>query len=387
MALKLAIFHYFGLLSVAEPARIHSGLLHTDPSKKQFSFLVRHYFHLNFNVTTRKHQSNPVTMSTTKSHTTSRSLTYSYIHHPPTSPSKPTLLFLHGFPSGPHDFFAQITYFTSLGYGALAPHLLGYGPSSHPLDVRAYAYKPMVLDLIEILDREDIREVIGVGHDWGSAILSRLVNYFPERVTKLVFLDIGYSPPGWGFSREVVRQTNSGMREGVGWEGFGYFLGMEGEGVGGRMGGVPLSVMSLFYSNDAQVIKDNMGATGGFEKWLEEGKVAGFEDWVTEDMIAKFKDYFSPANGGFDAARNWYCSQLEGVNEGDEKELPPDAAMVKQPTLLITTDNIISAMADFPAQMKQLVTDLRVEKVGGGHWVMLERKEETNEVLRGFLEG
>ncbi|PQE09807.1 Epoxide hydrolase protein [Rutstroemia sp. NJR-2017a BBW] len=145
--------------------------------------------------------------------------------------------------------------------------------------------------------------------------------------------------------------------------------------------------MSLFYSNDPQVIKDHMGATGGFGKWIEEGKVADFEGWVTEDMIARFKDYFSPENGGFDAARNWYVAPLEGVNEGDEKELSPDAAMVKQSTLLITTDNIISAMADFPNQMKGMVQDLRVEKVKAGHWVMIERAEEVNEILRGFLEG
>jgi hypothetical protein len=36
-------------------------------------------------------------------------------------------------------------------------------------------------------------------------------------------------------------------------------------------------------------------------------------------MIAKFKDFFSPANGGFEAARNWYCAQLNNVNEADEK--------------------------------------------------------------------
>jgi hypothetical protein len=68
-------------------------------------------------------------------------------------------------------------------------------------------------------------------------------------------------------------------------------------------------------------------------------------------------------------------------------ELPPDAAMVKQPTLLITTDNIISAMADFPTQMKGMVRDLRVEKLEGGHWIMLERREEMNRILGEFVEG
>jgi hypothetical protein len=42
--------------------------------------------------------------------------------------------------------------------------------------------------------------------------------------------------------------------------------------------------MSLFYTNNAQLIKDHMGATGGFRKWLEEGRIADFEDWVSEDV-------------------------------------------------------------------------------------------------------
>ncbi|KAM3086841.1 hypothetical protein ACMFMG_000963 [Clarireedia jacksonii] len=330
----------------------------------------------------------PTTPTTsTKSHTTSRSFTYTYVHHSPSDPSKPTILFLHGFPSGAHDWAAQIQYFTARGYGALAPNLLGFGGTAHPLDLHAYEFKAMATDVVELLDRESIPKVVGVAHDWGSSMLSRLVNYFPDRFTKVAFLDVGYTSPGMSFSTEIVGMINGGLRASVGFEIFGYFLFMDEEGAGELMDQNPLSVMSLFYSNNAQAIKDNMGATGGFRKWVEEGKIADWEDWVDEDMISKFKDFFSPANGGFSAAKNWYSSQLHNVNEADEKELPQEAAVVKQPTLMITSDNIISSTADFAAQMKQNVPDLTVKKLSCGHWVMLEKKEETNELLREFIEG
>jgi soluble epoxide hydrolase/lipid-phosphate phosphatase len=37
--------------------------------------------------------------------------------------------------------------------------------------------------------------------------------------------------------------------------------------------------------------------------------------------------------------------------------------------------------------MRPLVQDLRVERVDGGHWIQMERKEEVNGILEGFIEG
>ena len=97
--------------------------------------------------------------------TTSRKLTYNYIHIPP-SQNGNYLLFLHGFPSSSHDWRLQIAYFSKKGYGIVAPDCLGYGGTSKPLDMQAYKGKPMSDDIAEILKHEKIEKVIGIGHDW-----------------------------------------------------------------------------------------------------------------------------------------------------------------------------------------------------------------------------
>jgi pimeloyl-ACP methyl ester carboxylesterase len=122
-------------------------------------------------------------------------VTYGYVYNRPVS-LKPTLLFLHGFPSAVYDWRHQISYFSNTGYGVMAPDLLGYGSSDKPLDIREYKGKKMASEIIEILDHENISKVHGVGHDWGSFLLSRLANYYPERFYSYAFLDIAYMPPG-----------------------------------------------------------------------------------------------------------------------------------------------------------------------------------------------
>jgi pimeloyl-ACP methyl ester carboxylesterase len=49
---------------------------------------------------------------------------------------------------------------------------------------------------MELLDHENIPSVVGVAHDWGSMVLSRVYVWHPERFIKLVFMSAGYTAPG-----------------------------------------------------------------------------------------------------------------------------------------------------------------------------------------------
>ena len=88
---------------------------------------------------------------------------YAYITQ---STSKPTFLLLHGFPSSSYDWRHQVSALSVKGFGVLVPELLGYGDTDSPADVEAYDFKRMSDHLAEIMAREGISSVIGVGHDW-----------------------------------------------------------------------------------------------------------------------------------------------------------------------------------------------------------------------------
>ena len=87
------------------------------------------------------------------------------MHYAPHGPEKLTVLFLHGFPSSAYDWRRQFAYFAALGYGVLAPDLLGYGGTDKPADVEAYTLKTQAREIVELLDCAGVGMVMSVGHD------------------------------------------------------------------------------------------------------------------------------------------------------------------------------------------------------------------------------
>jgi pimeloyl-ACP methyl ester carboxylesterase len=154
---------------------------------------------------------------------------YAYIHYPPSHGSKPTLLFLHGFPSTSHDWRFQIPHFRSLGYGILAPDLLGYGGTDKPTDVRCYLGSEMSKEIIAILDHEGLGPqdakgsggVVAIAHDWGTYVLSQLASRYQDRFEKFVFMSVPYTIPG---RRTDIEMVNKRTKEKFGYEMMGYWL-------------------------------------------------------------------------------------------------------------------------------------------------------------------
>lgn len=106
---------------------------------------------------------------------TSRGLKYSY-YFCPAQGTKPTLLFLHGFPSTSYDWRQQVAFFQPKGYGIIVPDMLGYGGTDKPDALEAYTPSLMVKDIIDVLDAEKVDMVVSVSHDWYSTTLSWLMH-------------------------------------------------------------------------------------------------------------------------------------------------------------------------------------------------------------------
>jgi pimeloyl-ACP methyl ester carboxylesterase len=159
-----------------------------------------------------------------KSLTASTGTTYSYVSIPASSTQKPTVLLLHGFPSSCYDWRFQIAHFTSLGYGIIAPDLLGYGSTDRPSDPSAYRSKKMAQEIIDILDAEGFNEidkkVHGISHDWGVFLMSRLCNFFPKRWESATFISVAYAPPGRKMDIDAINAMTKKIQ---GWEVFGYW--------------------------------------------------------------------------------------------------------------------------------------------------------------------
>ncbi|KAG5633643.1 hypothetical protein DXG03_006875 [Asterophora parasitica] len=97
--------------------------------------------------------------------------------------------------------------------------MLGYGGTDKPTDYAHYTLSAMSQDVIDILDAENVEKVVAIGHNWGSALVSRLANYHPERFTAFAFLAVGYYAPSDVKFSDFLAST----KQVFGYELFGYW--------------------------------------------------------------------------------------------------------------------------------------------------------------------
>lgn len=83
---------------------------------------------------------------------------------------------------------------------------------------------------------------------------------------------------------------------------------------------------------------------------------------------------------------NWYRTRK--LNFEDEKDLPADRRKtIKQPTLYIlaTRDGILTR--EMSKGMERSIPNLTRGEVPGTHWALWHTPQETNDVIKGWIEG
>ncbi len=103
-------------------------------------------------------------------------------------------LLLHGFPESKFSWRAQLPLLAELGYTAWAPNLRGYGNSSRPLGIPAYAMENLTADVSGLIDAARSRGITGpvtlIAHDWGGAIGWAYVLSQPRPVERFIVMNL-----------------------------------------------------------------------------------------------------------------------------------------------------------------------------------------------------
>ncbi|KAI1503269.1 Alpha/Beta hydrolase protein [Biscogniauxia marginata] len=101
----------------------------------------------------------------------------------------PPLLLLHGFPQSLH-IWHRVAPQLIRNYTVVMLDLRGYGESSKPAQVAAYAKSEMARDCIAVMDKFGFESFFVCAHDRGARVAHKLCVDYPERVRKAIFLDI-----------------------------------------------------------------------------------------------------------------------------------------------------------------------------------------------------
>jgi pimeloyl-ACP methyl ester carboxylesterase len=119
--------------------------------------------------------------------------------------TSPKLIFLHGI-MGQGRNWQSIAKNFSKNFQCLLLDQRGHGKSSHPES--GYELKNYAQDLLDVLDELDWRSPIYlVGHSMGGRVALHFANENPERVEKLVIVDIGPTSD-WASMQGIIEKVN-----------------------------------------------------------------------------------------------------------------------------------------------------------------------------------
>jgi pimeloyl-ACP methyl ester carboxylesterase len=276
----------------------------------------------------------------------------------------PPVILAHGFPELAHSWRHQIGPLAAAGYHVLAPDMRGYGRSSAPADVDAYALDVVVGDLIALLDVAGAERGVFVGHDFGAMAVWHLARTHPERVAGVVGMSLPFMP---------VIPTVAMMREVYGPD-F-YIVAFQEPGRMDRlMADDPRRTLVHIW----RAIEDLLQAPAALANATDE---ASPPDWMSDADAEVYVDAF--ARTGFTAPLNYY----RNLDRTAALTAALDDPKVTAPALYIAgaDDPVLQWM---PTEgMDTWVTDLRdtILFEGAGHWIQQERPAGVTDALLAFL--
>jgi pimeloyl-ACP methyl ester carboxylesterase len=102
----------------------------------------------------------------------------------------PLAILLHGFPEFWYGWKKHMPALAAAGLRVWAPDQRGYNTSDKPPHVRDYSLDALAADVIGLIDAAGRERAILVGHDWGAAVAWWVANNYPERLDKLVIINV-----------------------------------------------------------------------------------------------------------------------------------------------------------------------------------------------------
>ncbi|KAH7888898.1 Alpha/Beta hydrolase protein [Phlebopus sp. FC_14] len=315
---------------------------------------------------------------------TTRGFEYHYLSIP-AQPGKPTLLFLHGFPSTSYDWYRQIEFFEPKGYGLVVPDMLGYGGTAKPVEPAAFLHTAIAQDIVDILDAEGSKDVFAIGHDWGSGITTILAIKHADRFAGFGWVAVPYSPPRDFPPLEIIFKAHA---EGYGRPLLGYWTLFRQDEAAAKVETNLDSMLDVLYPADPEIWKTYMNLPGELEKFVQQGKRLEKAPYLTDAHYHHIRK--SLADGGLTSPLNWYKCMVQGINNSIKDNITDEELHFKKPAFFAAAKfDYVCPIQYAILQMKQYAAVdaelLTLEEFDTGHYVQLERYQEFNSALERWI--
>lgn len=259
----------------------------------------------------------------------------------------PLVLFLHGFPDLHLSWRLQLPALSAAGFRAVAVDLRGYGRSSAPSGVQAYAASAVVGDLQGLLDLlvgPGGAAALVVGHDWGARVAWALAEAAPERVARLATLNVPHPDV---FARTLRESAEQRRRS---W----YIAAFQ----------LPWLPERVLASRGCDILR----------RVLTGGSAAALPPTLLDKYVSAFG-----RPGGLRGPVHYYRAALRGL-------WPSSHRRIEAPVLVLWGEQdkyLVASMADPPGHLAPRARVVRFARAS--HWVHWEEPEAVNRELLALL--
>ena len=294
----------------------------------------------------------------------------------------PLVILVHGFPESWYSWRHQLRPLADAGFTACAIDVRGYGGSSKPQPIEAYAMEHIVGDLVTLANElQPGRPAILLGHDWGAPIVWNSALTHPDRFRAVAGLSVPFAGvPSRPFT-ETFREhfTDQGK--------FFYQEYFQKPGVAeAEAEADPRDFIGrMMYSISGDVPEGDYWTKPAGATFLEGLPDPQATEWLTEADLDYYEAEFRAS--GFNGPLNRYRN-----HEADYEWLQGwEGKRIEQPALFVggTRDPatyLFGAVTDPVALMRMFAPRVEghiLEDVG--HWTQQEQPDAVNSILIDWI--
>ena len=262
-------------------------------------------------------------------------------------PDGELVILLHGFPEFWYGWRKQIPFLAEAGYWVWAPDQRGYNLSDKPKGLTAYSQNQLAADVIGLIDASGREKAVIVGHDWGAAVAWHTASRYPDRISKMVVMNVPHSAVMARYLRNSTAQQRKSWY---------------------------MAFFQIPWLPEFMIRLGNWRA--GVRALVRSSRSGTF----SEEDLDRYREAWSQP-GAFTAMVNWYRAAMRRPGTRGDRKGP-----IAVPTLLVwgAQDRFLGYEMAQPSidlcREGRLVT---IEEAS--HWVHHEEADKVNELLLEFI--